>query len=249
MTRDLHKYPRLYVSDSLTLGQLVKVTKEQAHYLTHVLRQNIGDRVRLFNGRDGDWLASLVIMKKQTVVLEPIQQTRQQTTEPDLWLCPAPIKKAHFDFMVMKATELGVSHIQPILTSRTQVREINTERLIAIAVEAAEQSERQTIPTIAEPQTLEQFCAKWPSSRLPLLCAEFGEAEPVGKYLNTSSPNPAQQACVITGPEGGFSDDELYLLRQLPLAKAVRLGPRILRADTAAIAALTCWQALYGDWR
>jgi 16S rRNA (uracil1498-N3)-methyltransferase len=151
--------------------------------------------------------------------------------------------------MVMKATELGVARIQPVLTARAQIREVNAGRCLSIAIEAAEQSERMTIPDIQAPLALDSLVKNWPRGRLPIVCAESGEATPIAKALQQPGIKAFSQAAVITGPEGGFAPEELERLRQLPHALPVRLGPRILRADTAALAALTCWQAYGGDWK
>ena len=173
------------------------------------------------------------------------QQTKPQTSEPDLWLCCAPIKKTHFDFVIEKATELGVSVIQPVLTARTQVREVNTERARLLAIEAAEQSERLSIPVIQKPVTLKDLAAKWPDDRMLIVCAEWGDASPV---QNVFTGKKTAKAAIVTGPEGGFAADELDLLKKIGDSVFIRLGPRILRADTAAIAAISCWQAICGDW-
>jgi 16S rRNA (uracil1498-N3)-methyltransferase len=235
------------VGDDLKEGQRILVTGDQAHYLRHVLRMKAGEALRLFNGRDGEFLARLVTIGKNKVETILEKRLRVQTPGTDLWLCAAPIKKAHFDYMIEKATELGVSVIQPILTERTQIREVNTERCHSMAVEAAEQSERLDIPEIRAPVTLEKLIAGWPSGRIPIICAELGEAMPV-KEAFTSLARDAT-AGVITGPEGGFAEREFEAMRKLPGAVFVRLGPRILRADTATIAALSLWQALCGDWK
>lgn len=241
--------PRLFIEPDLYDAQRVVLSPEQTHYLSHVMRLETGDHVQLFNGRDGEWEAEIVASgnnKKHGMELLALKQTRQQPIENAIYLTCAPIKKAYFDYMLMKATELGVTQIHPILTTRTQVREVNLDRSKAIMIEAAEQSERLSVPSINEPILLENITKKWPSGVLPLVCAEWGNASPIGKVLQNT---PSQPVAIITGPEGGFSSEELDLLRSLPKACAVRLGPRILRADTAAMAALTCWQTLCGDWR
>jgi 16S rRNA (uracil1498-N3)-methyltransferase len=243
---ELRHTPRLYIDAALSQGQSIEPSAEQAHYLLHVLRVKAGEVIRLFNGRDGEWRSSVSGLTKKSVMLAVQEQIRAPQTEPDLWLCAAPIKKAHFDYMIEKATELGVAVIQPILTARTQIREVNVERCRAIAIEAAEQSDRLTIPEIRKPVTLADMAAKWPEARRLIVCAEWGDASPIGQALPTATLFPA---AIFTGPEGGLAADELEKLRALSQAIFVRLGPRILRADTAAIAALTCWQAMCGDWR
>jgi 16S rRNA (uracil1498-N3)-methyltransferase len=215
------------------------------------MRRHDGDQIRVFNGRDGEWLAGLNIHgsgKKIAVTLSPQSQTRPQQPEPDLWLCAAPIKRQHYDYMVQKAVELGISSLCPMVTQRTQVRETNPERLAAIALEAAEQSERLTLPVIQSEISLPRLTEQWAIDRLPFICAEHGTALPIQQALSSLQAKSYLKAAIFTGPEGGFSDEELTLLGTLPNALCVRLGPRILRADTAALAALACWQAQCGDW-
>jgi len=243
---ELRHTPRLFIDADLGHGLSVEPSTEQSHYLQHVLRMKVGDIIRLFNGRDGEWKAGLAQLSKKSVLLTAQEQTRTQQHEPDLWLCAAPIKKAHFDYMIEKATELGVAVIQPILTNRTQIREVNVERCRAIAIEAAEQSDRLTIPAIRKPQTLQEMIGTWTADRCLIVCAEWGNAAPIGQTLPNAK---SAQAAILTGPEGGLAAEELDHLRTLGSAVFVRLGPRILRADTAAIAALTCWQSLCGDWQ
>ncbi|HUY69073.1 MAG TPA: 16S rRNA (uracil(1498)-N(3))-methyltransferase [Alphaproteobacteria bacterium] len=250
-----HLSPRLYVEADLRSGLAVTAGPEQAHYLRHVMRLKEGDAVRLFNGRDGEWLGEITAeaTKKPSkhaggariVLLKPL---RVQGAPSDLWLCAAPIKKAHFDYMVEKATELGVGAIRPILTARTQVRDANIERLRAIAVEAAEQSERLDVPAIHEPAKLENLLVQWPADQRLIVCAEWGEAMPAYEAFARLDGAPGEKAAILVGPEGGLAAEELDLLRQVPQGLFIRLGPRILRADTAAIAALSVWQAVKGDW-
>lgn len=237
---------RFFVSGGLATGGDAPLNDDQTHQLLHVLRARAGDVLRLFNGRDGEFRAEVESVGKREVQIAVREQIRAQTAEPDLWLCPAPIKKAHFDYMMEKATELGVCEIQPILTHRTQVREINGDRIYGICKEAAEQSERLSVPAIGLPVSLDDFIDVFPKDRVAIVCAEMGEAAPVAQALSALKGQP--KAAVITGPEGGFAAEEFEKLRTLPHVVFVRLGPRILRADTAAIAALTCWQAIQGDW-
>lgn len=252
MSNAPHTWPRLHVTFPLSEDENVVLGPGPTHYLTHVIRTRPGDPVRIFNGEDGEWRAEVVRhpkTKKDGIEVRVRQLIREQTAEPDLWLCAAPIKRAHYDFMIQKATELGVRVIQPLLTSRTQIRDVNPERLLQIAIEAAEQSERLTIPDVREPITLDRLVATWPEKRLPILCAEAGEAQPIAQALGGGLAHARASAAVITGPEGGFMAEEIERLKLLPEALAVRLGPRILRADTAALAALSCWQAQCGDWQ
>lgn len=252
MSNAPHTWPRLFLEDNLSTGACLTLSADHSHYLGVVLRLIEGDSVRLFNGREGEWRAMISESpksKKKGIAVTLVEQLREQKSEPDLWLCCATIKRAHFDFMIMKATELGVSVIQPILTARTQIREANPERLRAIAIEAAEQSERLSVPEIRTPISLDTLVKEWPRPRLPLLCAEFGDAQPIAQALSGALARARPTAAVITGPEGGFTKDEMAMMRALQEILPVRLGPRILRADTAAIAALSCWQSLCGDWQ
>jgi 16S rRNA (uracil1498-N3)-methyltransferase len=267
-----HNQPRLFVEPKLAETQQIALSQAQSHYLSHVLRLKENGLVRLFNGRDGEWQAYLKPTKKNGITAIVNHQTRPQTPDSSLHLFCAPIKKAHVDTIIAKATELGVAEIHPILTSRTQVRDINNLHATAIAIEAAEQSERLSVPIIHPIVKLEKIISTWPKNLLPIICAETGEALPVHEAFETigrnSSPLEGEvracpgldpgwggerlggvSAAIITGPEGGFTSEELNLLNSLPHAIPIRLGPRILRADTAALAALACWQAFCGDWR
>ena len=240
---------RLFIEAALSTGQTVTLGAEHAHYLQHVLRMKPGGDVRLFNAHDGEWRGIVAKMLKRSAEIQLRERLRSPAPGPDLWLCCAPIKKAHFEYMIEKATELGVSAIQPLLTARTQVRDVNAERCRAIAVEAAEQSDRLGIPEIRKPVKLDSLAVPAaPPARTYIVCAEWGDAAPIEKTLATLRVQKPAKAAIITGPEGGFAAEELELMRKMPNAHFVRLGPRILRADTAAIAALSCWQAVCGDW-
>lgn len=243
---DLAHSIRLFVTADLAENQTAETDAGQAHYLQHVMRVKAGDDLRLFNGRDGEWHGRLVSVSKRSAVITIHEQLRLQKAEPDIWLCCAPIKKAHFDNIIEKATELGVGALRPMLTARTQIREVNVERCHALAIEAAEQSERLNVPVIEKPVTLSELVAHWPPDRQMIVCAEWGEAAPVHEAF--AALPPAAKTAVLTGPEGGFTADELETLRKVAGAVFIRLGPRILRADTAAIAALSCWQSQCGDW-
>jgi 16S rRNA (uracil1498-N3)-methyltransferase len=236
---------RLYVEMALGEGVRVVPSDAQAHYLLHVMRAKAGERVSLFNGRDGEWLATLAEVKKKSCVLACEKQIRAQDASPDVWLCFAPIKKTPADYVVQKATELGASALIPVFTRRTIVTRVNGGRMAANAIEAAEQSDRLTVPDIREAVTLEKLLKDWPRERRIVFCDEGGDAQPIAKALeNITMP----QCAILTGPEGGFDPIERDLIRTHPFVIPVTLGPRILRADTAALAALAILQALTGDW-
>lgn len=236
---------RLYVDAGLSEGARVVLEEGQAHYVLHVMRAKIGDRLSLFNGRDGEWLAAVSETAKRTCTLTCERQIAPQAEVPDLWLVFAPVKKTPADYLTQKATELGVRVLQPIFTRRTIVTRVNTERMAANAVEAAEQSERVSVPDIREPVGFDKLLASWPAERRILFCDEGGDCAPIAEALRDS---PAGPWAVFTGPEGGFDPAERAALRALPQVVPVSLGPRILRADTAALAALAVWQAVAGDW-
>jgi 16S rRNA (uracil1498-N3)-methyltransferase len=237
---------RLFVEAAL--GEGVRVTPDdgQAHYLLHVMRAKVGDRVSLFNGSDGEWLTRIAEAGKRGCTLECERLTARQTGVPDLWLVFAPVKKTPADYLTQKATELGVRALQPVITRRTIVTRVNLERMRANAVEAAEQSGRLDVPEIREPLAFDKLLAAWPQERRILFCDEAGEAPPIAEALRAAPDGPW---AVFTGPEGGFDPAERLTLRALPFVTPVSLGLRILRADTAALSALSVWQAVKGDWR
>jgi 16S rRNA (uracil1498-N3)-methyltransferase len=237
---------RLYVEAALAGDARIEASTGQAHYLLHVMRAHLGDRVSLFNGRDGEWLGRLAETGKHRCTLVCEAQTRLQQNTPDLWLCFAPIKKMPADYLAQKATELGVSVLQPVITRRTIVTRVNTQRMRANAIEAAEQSDRLTVPEVRKPQSLEKLLTEWPKERRIVFADEGGEASPVAKALSDSS-YPSWG--VLIGPEGGFDAHERERIRSHSCVTPVSLGPRILRADTAALAAVSIWQTTAGDWR
>ena len=253
-TADGRTATRLYVDADLAAGQSLGLDHARAHYLRHVLRLDAGAQVALFNGRDGEWLARIDGFGKGWCSLTIGERRRLQTVDRDLWLVFAPIKRARIDFVAEKATELGVTALQPVFTRFTAMTRVNTERLRANAVEAAEQTERLSVPEIFEPLPLAKLLADWPTERRLLVCAEAGPARPIAVVLSEIAQEPAvgpgaglQPWAVLTGPEGGFARSELDALGKLPFVTPVGLGPRVLRADTAALAALACWQAILGD--
>jgi 16S rRNA (uracil1498-N3)-methyltransferase len=238
---------RLFVEARLEAGAELMPGESQAHYLLHVMRAREGDRVLLFNGMDGEWRARLAHVARRTCTLVCEARTEPQADVPDLWLAFAPIKKTPADYVVQKATELGVRVLQPVMTRRTIARRVNLERLRANAVEAAEQSGRLTVPDVREPMDLEALLRSWPEPRRLLFCDEAGDAASLADALQQVRGGAPWG--VLTGPEGGFDPEERAAIRESPFVVPVMLGPRILRADTAALAALAVWQAMVGDWR
>ncbi len=239
--------PRLYIQAPLSAGVIVDLDSGRVHYLRDVLRRQAGATVLLFNGREGEWQGSIERLTKTTARIAVEHQTRPQQGTPDLWLVFAPIKGDRIDLLAEKATELGCRCLWPIFTQHTAVARVNAERLHARAMEAAEQTERLDIPEIRTPTKLNELLANWSSARRLLVCAEFGQVLPIADALGQLPPAGAY--AVMTGPEGGFARSELDALGKLPFVTAVGLGPRLLRADTAALAALACWQAILGDGR
>ena len=237
---------RLYVDAALGSGMRVVPAEQQAHYLIHVMRAKKGDRICLFNGKDGEWSARVDEISKRNCVLLCYQKIAEQFGVPDIWLCFSPIKKTPADFVVQKATELGVRVLQPVVTRRTIVRRVNLERMHANVIEGAEQSGRLSIPEMREPLSLERLLSSWPDDRRLIFCDEGGAAMPMATALARESEVPF---AILTGPEGGFHPAERDLLRGLPFVVPISLGPRILRADTAALAALAIWQSVRGDWK
>jgi 16S rRNA (uracil1498-N3)-methyltransferase len=233
--------PRLYVEEEL--GDEASLTLEgpQANYLGAVLRLGAGAQVKLFDDLTGEWLAEVAEAGKKRVSLRLVQKLREREPVPDLWLLFAPIKRGRIDWIVEKATELGIARLLPVLTQRTIVDKLNLDRLRAHMIEAAEQCERTALPELAEPRKLTSLLQGWPAQR-PLLFADEGGGSPMADAV---SPGPA---AILIGPEGGFTEEERAAIRALPQAKAVSLGPRILRADTAAVAAISLWMAGAGDW-
>jgi 16S rRNA (uracil1498-N3)-methyltransferase len=234
---------RLYVDQPLAPGQAVALSQDQAHYLTGVMRLAAGAAILLFNGRDGEWRATLAQAGKRNAIATCEAQTRPLHLPPDLWLLFAPIKKARTDFIVEKAVELGVARILPVQTRHTNSERIRQDRLQAHAVEAAEQCGATYVPEVADLTQLDKLLAQWSTDRRLYWCDETALGQPA---TLTPSTGPA---AILIGPEGGFSADEAAKLRGKAHVTPISLGPRILRADTAAVAALTLWQAACGDWR
>lgn len=235
---------RLYVTSDLSPGAAVAPTLDQSRYLTQVMRLGVGDDLLLFNGRDGEWRAEVAEVLKKGVILKAVEQTRPQVFGPDLELIVAVVKKARVETIVEKAAELGAKRVRLVMTRRTNTDRIRLDRLDAIAEEAAEQTGRLDVPVVDDPVKLEAVLDGWEDGRRLMFCDETGGAPAVGA-LTAAGPGPW---AILIGPEGGFSPEEGERLRGLPYATAVSLGPRILRADTAAITAMSLWQAAVGDW-
>lgn len=252
--------PRLYTDQGLVAGDAVALSPEQAHYLKNVLRRETGDEIVLFNGRDGEFLARLTELKKKAAIAVLDHQTRPQVSELDLELYLAPVKRAPLETIVQKAVELGATKLTPVLTQRTVATRMNVDRLRAIAIEAAEQCGRLGVPDLHEPKKLSAVLNDWPAGRRLMFCDEAGDdtsqewGGPEGRAMPvldalTPCKGQSEKWAILIGPEGGFTADERAVLRAKSFVTPVTLGPRILRADTAAIAALTLWQAVLGDWQ
>ena len=241
--------PRLYVTDALSTGVTIAADERAHHYLRNVMRRAVGDAVVLFNGRDGEFEAEIAAIDKRGAALSIKRQRRAQDSVPDMWLCFAPLKKDATDFLIEKGTELGVAAFQPVVTRRTATSRLNLERVHANAIEAAEQTERLTVPAIKEPLSFDALLSDWDSNRRMILCAEAGPAAPIADTFNalTSRVSPTNRWAIFCGPEGGFHVSELDRLQKLDFVTPVGLGPRILRADTAALTALAVFQSILGD--
>ena len=233
--------PRLFVDTTLHEGAAVALDQGPANYLHNVLRLGPGAEVKLFDDRTGEWLARIEEAGRKRGTLAVTAHLRPRERVPDLWLLFAPIKRGRIDWLVEKATELGVARLVPVVTRRTEVQRLNLDRLRAHIVEAAEQCERTALPELAEPETLERTLAGWPDERRLLFADERGGVHP------RAAP-AAAPAAILIGPEGGFTDEERTRVLAVAGATAITLGPRILRADTAALAAVSAWMGAHGDW-
>jgi len=239
---------RLFMSDALGEGARLIPSAEQCHYLLHVMRARVGAGLRVFNGRDGEWRARISEAGRKGCVLRCEKPIAPQSTTPDIWLAFAPIKKTPADYLAQKATELGVRVLQPVLTHHTIARRVNIERMRANAIEAAEQSGRMDVPDIRAPIVLDALLKEWPRERALIFCDEGGGAPPIADTLLRDMKNDHAWG-VLTGPEGGFDDAERAAIHAHASVVPVTLGPRIMRADTAAISALAILAAIRGDWR
>jgi len=239
------KLPRLFVKSPLQAGVEIALIPEQAHYLGNVLRLKPGDQVLLFNGADGEWCMRLTALGKKKAVATAEHQTRPQEDGPDLHYLFAPIKRARVDYMAQKATEMGVSVLQPVITRRTVAERVNTDRLRANAVEAAEQCGILRVPDVRAPQKLESLLKEWDENRL-LIFAD--EAAPIASPLDALAGQSGRPLAVLIGPEGGFEPEERAHLLKHTYVIPLSLGPRVMRADTAAVACLALVNAVLGDW-
>jgi len=230
----------LYVEQVLGPDMAISLDGPPANYFANVLRLTPGAQVKLFDDRTGEWLAEITDAGRKRVSLRIVRQLRQREAVPDLWLLFAPVKRGRIDWVAEKATELGAARLVPVVTQRTIIDRTNSDRLRAHMIEAAEQCERTALPELAEPVKLDALLRSWPE-RILLFADENGGAP----MLEVVRPGPA---AILTGPEGGFTPDERSAILSLPQARAISLGPRILRAETAAVAALSLWMAAAGDW-
>lgn len=235
--------PRLYVETPLAHGLQLKIDAAQAHYLLSVMRMKAGDPVRLFDDLSGEWLAVAQAVGKRDLVVEITGQLREREAVPDLWLCAAPIKKGRIDWVAEKACELGVGRLVPVLTRRTVVDRLNLERLRAHMIEAAEQCGRTALPELVEPVKLAALLKDWPAERALFFADETGGVPAAEAMAAHKGP-----AAILVGPEGGFDEAERAAIRAVPQAVGIGLGPRILRAETAAAAAVAIWMGAAGDW-
>ncbi len=235
--------PRLFVAPPLGVGLRV-IDGSQAHYLAQVMRLKPGDPVKLFDGANGEWLGIAREVGRKALTLEVTERLRPTETVPDLWLCAAPLKKGRIDWLAEKACELGVARLVPVITARTIVDRLNGDRLQVHMVEAAEQCGRTAVPVLAEQVKLAPMLRDWPAERTLFFADETGGMPAAAAMAGHPGP-----AAILIGPEGGFTPEERDAIRAVPQAIGIGLGPRILRADTAAAAAVTLWMASAGDWR
>lgn len=237
---------RLYVEAALSGGAHVTLSADHVHYLSKVLRARAGDGVLLFNGRDGEWRGALTLSGKRGGAVILGEQTRPQASGPDLMYLFAPLKRSRLDYMIQKATELGVARLSPVMTRRTIAERVNLDRMRANAIEAAEQCGVLWVPAVDEPQDLARLLASWPDDRVLIFADEAAE---VASPLDALAPARGQKLGLLIGPEGGFANEERSAITRVPRSIKISLGPRVMRADTAAVAALALINAVAGDWR
>lgn len=236
--------PRLFVEEPISLGQAVAISGNQAHYLAKVMRITAGDAVILCDDVTGEWACRVVDAAKREVVLEPVEQLRPREDVPDFWLCPALLKKDRFDMVLEKATELGVAAIHPVIMRRCVADKLNMTRAATLTIEAAEQCARTALPKLSEPQKLATMLRDWPADRTLFFANEEGGAPAAEAFAKHTGP-----AALLIGPEGGFDDAEREMLRAHPNVSPIGLGARILRGETAALAATALWMGTCGDWK
>ena len=239
---------RLFVPDYLNEGSVIRLTQEQSHYLINVMRVRLGNIIFLFNGKDGEWSAKLNCREKKQVIVKPISCQRKQFYEIELHLFFAPIKRTNIDFLVKKATELGVTELTPVFTEHTQTKRVNVDRLYSNAIEAAEQCRRLSVPVINEPISLQELLSTWSGTNRLLVADETGEGKYIVDVLELHQKTKKPPCSLLIGPEGGFAFHELENFKKYDFIHKVSLGPRIMRSETAAIAGLSVIQAFVGDW-
>lgn len=237
---------RLYINTPLDKGNLISLQENQIHHLRNVLRLEPGDPVQLFNSASGEWLGELETLTKSHGVVLLQQQLKPRTIEPNIELLFAPLKQEAMHYLVEKTTELGVGRLAPITTEFTQVHKINQEKIARYCIDAAQQCERLSIPEIAPLQSLQKALQGWNPEKLLIICLERQDSIPITQLLQQLDPR--QEMAFLIGPEGGFGPKDISLLTPHPFVRFCQMGPRILRAETAAVAALTCYQSLKGDW-
>jgi 16S rRNA (uracil1498-N3)-methyltransferase len=237
--------PRLHVAAALSNGVEITLPKEQGHYLINVLRMNAGDAVHVFNNDQGEWLAYIAEASKKSVLIRCEKSVNTASPPPDIDYLFAPLKHQRLDYLVQKATELGARRLRPVITSRTIAERVNLERMRANVIEAAEQCNLVFVPEVLEPQKFDTILRDWDAKRSLIFCDETATiSDPLLALQGLTTP-----AAIIVGPEGGFTEEERRHLKSLPFVKGISLGPRIMRADTAAVAVLALVQAVIGDWK
>ena len=236
---------RLYTKEELIVNKTIILDENQTHYIKNVVKYTIGDDICCFDNQNGEFLCQITAINKKTTDLLVKEKLKDYTSCPDIWLLFAPLKKDKTDFVIEKATELGCRKIIPTITKYTITSNVKTSRYIAQSIEAAEQCRRTDIPEITEAINIKELLQNWDNQRTLFFMDETLESK---NFLQTLKENPTEKSAILVGPEGGFSEDELSLLRNLPFCKGATLGPRILRAETAATSALSCWQLISGDW-
>ena len=236
---------RIYVNEKLELNKTITLDEDQTHYLKNVVKYTTNDTLLCFDNQTGEYLCQITDLAKKKTTIQVTEKVKDLHLCPDIWLLFAPLKKDKTDFVIEKATELGCRKIIPTITKYTITSNVKTSRYIAQSIEAAEQCRRTDIPEITDAINIKELLQNWDNQRTLFFMDETLESK---NLLQTLKENPTEKSAILVGPEGGFSEDELSLLRSLPFCKGATLGPRILRAETAATSALSCWQLISGDW-